>query len=166
MPNRRRNAHAQRWHVPRHNVGSRPVVLRRPGRIRRWRRRLHAGVSIRILAQRIHANMAAVGRFQRPKPRPLHASIMASLRHRTRVPNQTARRTGRHALRHAPCKAVPKQQHSRTRHINASHGTQGSVRPSSLSASRVTSTLCYLTRTLRHVPVGSTRPFPRHSSIH
>jgi uncharacterized C2H2 Zn-finger protein len=156
MPNRRRDAQAERWHFPGHNFGSRPIVPRRPGRVRRRRRRLHASVPVGVFAKRVHANMAALGCFQRLEPRPLHAGIMARLRHRTRVPNQTARRTGRHALRHAPCKAVPKQQHSRTRHINASHGTQGSVRPSSLSASRVTSTLCYLTRTLRHVPVGST----------
>ena len=156
MPNRRRDAHAQRRHVPRHNGRSRPVVSRRPGRIRRWHRRLHAGVSIRILAQRIHANMAAVGCFQRLEPRPLHAGIMARLRHRTRIPDQTERRTRRYAIRHAPCKTIHKQQHSRTGHIDATHGTQSPVRPSSLSASRVTSTLCYLTRTLRHVPVGST----------
>ena len=156
MPNRRRDAHAQRRHVPRHNGRSRPVVSRRPGRIRRWHRRLHAGVSIRILAQRIYANMAAVGRFQRPKPRPLHAGIVARLRHRTRIPNQTERRTRCYAIRHAPCKAIQKQQHSRAGYIDASHGTQSPVRPSPLSAARVASTLCYITRTVRHVPVGAT----------
>ena len=156
MPNRCSSAHAQRRHVPWHNVSSRPVVPGRPGGVRRRHRRLHAGMPIRILKNSIYENMAAVGCFQRLEPRPLHAGIIARLRHRTRIPNQTARRTRRYAIRHAPGEAIPKQQHGRTRYIDASHGTQGPVGPSPLPATRVTSTLCYFARTVRHVPIGAT----------
>ena len=156
MPNRRRDAQAERWHFPGHNFGSRPIVPRRPGRVRRRRRRLHASVPVGVFAKRVHANMAALGCFQRLEPRPLHAGIMARLRHRTRIPNQTARRTGRYAIRYAPGKAISKQQHSRTRYIDASHGTQSPIGPSSLSTTGATSTLCYPARAVRHVPVSAT----------
>ena len=156
MPNRRRDAHAQRRHVPRHNGSSRPVVSRRPGRIRRRHRRLHAGVSIRIFTNGIYANMAAVGRVQRPKPRTMHAVIVASLRTRTRIPDLAARRARRYAFRYAPGKAISEQQHSRAGYFDASHGTQSPVRPGPLPSTRVTPALRYPTRTVRHVPVGAT----------
>ena len=138
---RRRDALTARRHISRHGDGSRSVVPGRSRGIRRRHRRLHARLSVRIITNRLHANLAAVGRLQRSESRPLYASVVACLRHGSRISDQTERRARRHAFRHAAGKTFPKQQHSRARNLNATHSTQSPIGPSPLPTTGVAPTL-------------------------